>query len=127
MPDDKREVPRIKKSLVVHYALDTGGKPPKWDVTHIMNIGEKGIRMTVLKDFAEGDILNLNIKIPFKPFEPLTVKGKIITTEELTTVFGEGVADCKIASVGFIDIDEEQKDLIKEYVEWFHKRYGGEA
>jgi len=127
MENEKRQAPRIKKLLVAHYSVPAADNIKSWDVSTVWDISEKGICISTREDLAIGTELDLLIKIPFRPFEWLEAKGKVVTAAaDLKTILDKCKSEASIARVAFVDLSEEQKTLIRQYVEWFLSKYGGE-
>lgn len=121
MEKERRESVRIKKFLVALYSRDK----KTWDMTHIRDISDKGMQITTAGALTSGEILTFLIKIPFKPFEWIEINGKTVESSELKTVFDKPVANTHITRIEFVDLREDHKKLICEYIEWFLSRKGG--
>lgn len=119
MTEERREKVRIRKSFVALYNYTLDGVKKFWDETHIRNISEKGILITTIRAFQIGDVINVFIKVPTRPFEWIEFKIKVVESPELRTIFDESVAGMHITRGEFIDLQESQKELPREYVAWF--------
>lgn len=126
MGENKRETSRINKSFVVMYRTRSDA-PGKWDVTTAKEISETGMRFTSKQGYPCGEMLEIMIKIPFRPAEWLKLAGEVVWNEELYTPIEEyASASTHIVGLKFTDLKEEEKNLVKAYVSWFltqrHKR-----
>lgn len=126
MDEDRRKRVRIKKSLTAIYSyVDHKEDRKLFDETQIRDISEKGISAITIKAFKPQDTLTFLIKIPSNPLEWLEIKGKVVESKKLKTVFDESVADMHITRVEFMDLTDEQKKMIRVYVAWFLVKEGG--
>ena len=125
MGEERRKSVRIKKALTVRYSygIDKDGK--KWDITAIRDIGETGMSITTHQRFSLSDIVTFLIKIPSRPLEWIEFTGRVVGSEELRAISGEVVAGSHITRVEFINLKEDQKELIREYITWFLTKEGG--
>lgn len=106
--EEKRKSPRIEKVLVAQYSHEVDSIS-RWDSTTIKNISAEGILLNTNKNFEKDQLLILRFKLPFDPSHWLKAKGKVVESSQLKT------------RVEFVDLDEEQKKIIHEYVTWFVK------
>ncbi len=120
--EEKRKSVRIKKALTVLYTLDSEAYNKKWDMTTIKDISDSGMCVTTGEQFSPEKILIFRMKIPSRPFEWLEIKGKVVASDELKTVSDKVVAGVHTVRIQFIDLEEEQKKLIQEYISWFLKK-----
>ena len=125
MGEERRKSVRIKKMLTVRYSygIDKGGK--KWDITAIKDISETGMSITTRQRFSLSDIVTFLIKIPSRPLEWIEFTGRVVGSEELKAISGGVVAGSHITRVKFINLKEDQKELIREYIAWFLTKEGG--
>ncbi len=125
MGEERRKSIRIKKVLTVRYSygIDKDGK--KWDITAIRDISETGMSITTHKQFLPNDIVTFLIKIPSRPLEWIEFTGRVVGSEELKAISGEAVAGSHITRVEFINLKEDQKELIRQYITWFLSKEGG--
>jgi len=121
--EEKREVGRIKKMLVIQYSILTGKYPLKWDISGIRDIGAKGVCVTARSNLKIGTELLLVLKIPSMPFKQLTLKGQVVSADELKTKREWIVADTNVARIKFTEVQEEDRKLIDDYVDWFWETY----
>jgi hypothetical protein len=127
MTEERRRAPRIKKTLVVFYALpnESKGGGEKWNMTAVQNISELGMCLTINERLCQNDFLLLRIKLPQRPFEWQELKGRVLEIQELKNILEESVAGQFIARIEFLELKEEEKRLINEYVHWFLEKSGG--
>ena len=125
MGEERRKSVRIKKVLTVRYSygIDKDGK--KWDITAIRDISETGMCITTHKEFLPNDTVTFLIKIPSRPLEWIEFTGRVVGFEELRAISEESVAGSHITRVEFINLKEDQKELIREYIAWFLTKEGG--
>lgn len=115
---DKRKTVRVEKALVVKYAQSTpeplrwDSEPLRWDSTTVKNISASGILINTFKVFAQNEKLLLRFLIPTDPFNPLEVTGEVVDS----FTHGHGTR------IKFIDLTEQQKKLIGDYVEYLLKK-----
>lgn len=113
MEKDRRKSIRVRTSFIVQYGYYVNDKGKKmWDMTVIRDISEVGMRITTHKSFSPNDILNFRLRIPSDPFQYLNFNGKVVESEE-------SKAARHLTRIEFMDLEEEQKELIRIYVEWF--------
>lgn len=112
MKEERRRAVRIKKSLIVQYSRTFYDDTKYWDITTIKDISETGMCIITNKNFSPNETVSFRVKIPSRPFEWLEFTGRIVDIEisKLNTY---------ITRVEFVDLTEEQKNLIKEYINWF--------
>jgi len=115
MENEKRKAARIKKPLVVQYSKDG----IIWDISHIRDFSETGMQVITRGILVAGEILNFRTKIPLEPFDWVEFSGKVIDSTKLKNRFDEAVSDAYITRIELINIKDEQKALLRKYVEWF--------
>ncbi len=108
MENEKRKAPRIEKVLVAKYSLSSQ-EADCWDSSMLKNISTEGILLYTKKTFAPEEILKLLIKIPSDPFHWMETKGKVVESR------------ANITRIKFTELNEEQRKLVRDYVEWFIK------
>jgi len=123
---DKRDGVRVKKNLIIRYAENIDAYQKKWDETIIRDISVSGISISESKNIPVGTELILLFKIPSSPYQWFEVKGKIVKVDKLKTIRNDLVSNTNIVGIAFIDLTDEQKVTIKEYVDWFLSKSGGE-
>jgi len=125
MVEERRKSVRIKKLLTVRYSYLVNNNEKKWDITAIRDISETGMSVTTQHKFSPNDIVIFLIKIPSRPLEWIEFTGSVVGSEELRAISGEAVAGSHIMRVEFINLKEDQKELIREYIIWFLTKGGG--
>ena len=120
MGEEKRKSVRIKKALTVRYCYGVDKADKKWDMTLIMDISEAGMCITTRQRFSLNDILTFLIKVPSMPLEWLEFTGRVVESKE-------SMVGTHLTRIEFMNLKEDQKKLIREYVTWFlTKKWGGE-
>ena len=123
--EEKRCAERVQKNLLIQFSFDDIGPGRKWDVSAIKDISEKGVSFSASDKYAEGTTVHMLIKIPLRPFEWFEVTGKLISVADFR---GETRVDdlhTYIIRVAFLDLQDEQKSLIHDYVSWCISKSGG--
>ena len=123
---EKREVGRVEKHLIAQFSFDSGALPRKWDISTIKDIGEKGVSFPANGKFSLGSTVHMLIRIPLRPFEWFEVTGKLVGKEEFGAKKEEEELKAFLLRVTFLDLKEEQKKLIHDYVSWSLSKQGGE-
>lgn len=123
--EERRKTVRIKKSLIALYSMEASGQKEKWDQTFIKNISEEGMMITTMKAFQQNATLHFLIKFPLQPFEWKEFRGKVIDSVALKTLHDDAVSNTYITRIEFLDLKEEQKELLRVYVAWFLSKEGG--
>jgi hypothetical protein len=106
--EEKRKASLIEKFLVAQYS-ERPQEDVRWESTTIKNISTGGILLHTNKNLIKGQVLILRFKLPFDPSRWLNTKGKVIDSFQCKT------------RIEFIELDEEQKKIIQEYIAWFAK------
>ncbi|MCX5712057.1 MAG: PilZ domain-containing protein [Candidatus Omnitrophica bacterium] len=115
MENERRKSPRVKKYLVAYYSKD--GR--HWNLSHIRDFSETGLMITTQGLLTVGDTLEFHTKIPFRPFDPIRFSGKVVYSSILTTELGEFVTDTHLTRVELVDMNDEHKELVHKYIDWF--------
>lgn len=113
MGKESRKAPRIDKLFVAKYQKGIG----IWDISHIRNISEIGMQITTNVFLKTGALLRFRIIIPFEPFKWIELTGKVLNCSEVEYDFGK--TETHVVRVEFVNLRQEQKELIEKYVEWF--------
>lgn len=110
MEGERRKTGRIKKNLTVQYAC---GKDIalKWEMSLIKDISEKGLSISTAEDLVPGQKLFIRLKLPTHPFEWINLEGSVFESKSLSGNF-------RLTRVEFIQLKEEDKSLIKDYIAW---------
>ncbi len=125
MGEERRKSVRIKKVLTVRYSYGVNKDEKKWDITAIRDISETGMSVSTHCKFSPNDIVTFLIKIPSRPLEWIEFTGRVVGTEDLKAISGETLTGAHITRVEFINLKEDQKELIREYITWFLTKEGG--
>ena len=118
MGEERRKSVRIKKALTVRYSYGVDKADKKWDITTIKDISETGMCITTRQRFSLNDILTFLIKIPSRPLEWIEFTGRVMGSEESRV-------DRHLTRIEFMNLKEDEKELIREYVRWFLTKEGG--
>ena len=127
MGEERRKSVRIKKVITVRYSYgsDTGEK--KWDMTVVKDLSETGMSVATNHKFSRNDIVAFLIKIPSRPLDWIELTGRVVACEGLKSVSVAPLTAAHTTRVEFINLKEEQKELIRQYVTWFlSKEWGGQ-
>ncbi|MFA5177117.1 MAG: PilZ domain-containing protein [Candidatus Omnitrophota bacterium] len=123
---EKRKAERIRKTLIIQFSIETGDPlTRKWDVSSIKDISETGVSFRAAENIPVGAIIHMLIKIPLRPFEWFEVSGKVVSVEAPKVKRETTEYDLPMIRVFFLDLKEEQKKLIHEYVAWCLVKDGG--
>jgi c-di-GMP-binding flagellar brake protein YcgR len=125
MGEERRKSVRIKKLLTVRYSYSLDKDEKKWDMTVIKDISETGMSVTTHRPFSPNEIMTFLIKIPTRPLEWIEFTGRVVGSEELKAISGESVRGAHITRIEFINLKEDQEELIREYITWFLSKEGG--
>ena len=110
---ERRAVPRIKKVVVVQYRVKDLPQAGV-DISQTRDLSEKGIFFTISNPLAAGTILNLKLKLPTVE-KTIELEGRVVSCEGVrkNIIYGIGVE--------FINLGEEQKKVLKDFVQLFKK------
>ncbi|MCX5708206.1 MAG: PilZ domain-containing protein [Candidatus Omnitrophica bacterium] len=111
MEEERRKTSRIKKNLIVQYASDEKINL-KWGISLIKDISDMGMSITTGKSFAPEENLLIRLKLPSQPYRWIDLKGAVI---ESKSYGGENW----LTRVRFLKLNNEDKELIKDYIAWF--------
>jgi len=125
MGEERRKSVRIKKVLTVRYSYSVNKDEKKWDITAIRDISATGMSVSTHYKFSPNDIVTFLIKILSRPLDWIEFTGRVVGTEDLKAISGETLTGAHITRVEFINLKEEQKELIQEYITWFLTKEGG--
>lgn len=112
MGEEKRKAFRVKSSLTVQYCFDINSEEKKWDITTVKDLSESGVSFRTGKPFEVGIFMRLRFKIPARPFDLTEIDAKVISCQIL------GQTTTSMIRAEFINITEETKILLREYVLW---------
>lgn len=117
--EERRRAVRIKKTLFVQYKDEAGIE--KWDMASMNDFSELGMFIITETPFSIDAVLNFRFKLPSNPFETLILRGRVVACEK--RAIAKDRHDAALAGhstkIEFMDIKEEQKKSIREYVSWF--------
>ena len=125
MVEERRKSVRIKKFITVRYSYGADNQEKKWDMTVIKDISETGMSIATCQQFSANDIVTFLVKIPSRPLEWIEFTGRIVAPEGMKPISGESVAGLYITRVEFVNLKEDRKELIREYIKWFLSKEGG--
>ena len=115
MGEEKRKAFRVKSSLTVQYCFDINSERKKWDITTVKDLSESGVRFQAGKPFEVGSLIRLRFKIPARPDELIEIDARVISCESFKQ------SSISMLRAEFINISEEAKVLLQEYVLWMVK------
>ncbi len=118
MNEERRKSIRIKKTLTLQYCSELDKEKNVWITAMTRDINEGGVSFCADKNFSPGDILAVRIKFPFNPFQYTELKGKNVYSQELAR-------GMYLIHLEFIELQEEKKKAIKEYLTWIVDKEGG--
>ena len=122
---EKREAKRIQKNLIIQFSFGSEKGARKWDVSSIRDIGNKGVSFIAAGDYSLGMTIYMLIKIPLRPFEWFEVTGKIVGIDGSKMQNDSDSSKNHVIRVSFLDLQDEQKTLINDYVSWCLSKSGG--
>jgi len=112
---ERRQFARVKKTLYVMY--HPYGTTAPWNSATVQDIGEAGMSISTVNEFAIGEVLEIKITTFLKP-QPIILLGKVVCCE------GRGSEKRNwIVHVSFTDIKEEDKPVLQEFIQAFLKFY----
>jgi c-di-GMP-binding flagellar brake protein YcgR len=111
MEEDRRKNSRIKKTLTVQYAR-AGSFNLKWEMSQIKDISDTGLSITTAESFSSDQNLLIRLKLPTHPYEWIDLDGSVVESQSFGGEFW-------LTRVKFIQLKEEDKTLIKDYIAWF--------
>lgn len=117
MPEERRKAVRIKTSFIVQYGYSVDKDKKIWDMTTIMDISELGMYINTNRHFLPNEIISFRLKIPSQPLDFMEFNGRVIESKESKV----GRYPTRIE---FIDLKEEQNELIRAYTKWFLDKGG---
>jgi len=118
--NENRKAPRIQKDLITMYGMQNNqGLVEKWDTTLVKNFSEIGMGFITTSSFSRGDKIDFMIKIPTHPFDWLRLYGKVIESVVLKGIGRNSISQTYLTRAEFIDIKDEEKKLIQDYITWF--------
>ncbi len=111
MEEERRKTFRIKKNLTVQYA--SGEKSSlKWEMSLIKDISDTGMSITTSQTFVPEDCLFIRLKLPSQPYKWIEINGVVIESKSFS-------GETWLTRVKFLQLGNEDKELIKDYIAWF--------
>ena len=117
---EKRAVPRIKRKITVRYTVKEVPRAngvqvsfePFTDITSTKDLSQGGVSFTASHLLAIGTTLDLKLQLPLTKGS-IELEGQVVSCAEIrkNIIYGIGVE--------FINLKEEQKQLLKKFVELF--------
>ena len=108
---ERRKFPRLSLGADIKYSVakisSSQGEIP------MKNISAAGICIIVYEDLALGTDLSLQVYLPGND-APIYTKGRVVWKSEFK--IGYGSKPCYDVGIGFLDIDEEDRQKILQYV-----------
>lgn len=117
--EEKRKSVRIKKTLFVRYSYSFDKDKKRWEEAVVRDISETGISITTCHSFLPNDTITILIKIPSRPLDWIELKGRVVRCEGVKPIAERSKFGASITAIEFIDLNEEQKKIIREYISWF--------
>jgi c-di-GMP-binding flagellar brake protein YcgR len=111
MEEERRKAARIKKNLTVKYALKVKNDL-RWEMSLIKDISDTGMSLTTSQNFIPEENLIIRLKLPSQPFNWIEINAAVIETRN----YG---GETWLTRVKFIQLGNEDKKLIKNYITWF--------
>jgi len=110
---EKRKANRISGHYIVSYrVLD---KDENIDISQAKDISSGGMFLTTSQQLAPGTNLKLDIKLPNCP-EPISIYAEVVDSQG-------GVNKVVFNTrVRFLKFDEENRKMIEDLVEFYHKK-----
>lgn len=112
MSEEKRRATRVKKPISVQYIYGAKENGHTWDMTTVKDISQTGISFVVNTPFSPGQIIDIRLKVPSYPFKWVELRGKIVSADNF-------VGTMHMVRIDFVDLADEQKKIIAEYVSLF--------
>ena len=107
MAEEQRKTVRLKKALGMQYLSAS----QVWVTGLLRDISESGLSFTSDESFSKDSIITLRIKFPFNPFQWVELKGRCLEVKGLSI----GIY---INRLEFVDLEEEEQRVIREYITW---------
>ncbi len=122
---ERRGLPRLKREVIVQYKIKElpplGGVQvslePYVDITRTKDLSERGVSFTGGHAFSSGTILDIKLQLPVQK-EPVELEGRVVGCEEINEKFIYEIR------VKFININDEQKQLLRSFIQSFLKDKG---
>lgn len=112
MDEEKRRSIRITKPLTAQFGVKKDG-PISWDMGRINDIGEYGICLYTSVPLQKEAHCFLKIRMPIAPRKRLDLTGKVVESFK-----SKSKANICTTRLEFLNLDEEQKETLREYIAW---------
>ncbi len=109
MPEERRKSVRLKKTFTVQYLNKNNNL---WDMSSIRDLSESGICFNTNYTFLPSEVIVLRVKLPSDPLHWIEIKAKVVESRHYVT------------RAEFIDLEEEKKVVIRDYIANFLKSGG---
>jgi hypothetical protein len=120
---ERRRAIRIKKQLIAQYKDKAAIS--KWNVSTIENFSELGMLIITQEYFPVNTILNFRLRLPSSPFEWLEPEGRVVACERKEVLdYIQFDAVGYHTRIEFIDMEHEERESIRKYINWFLSRGG---
>ena len=86
----------------------------------MQDMSEAGMRISIMRKFAIGEILDIKISSFLRP-QPINVLGKVIHREEEKTKETSWVTGISFMDKSFTDINERDKSILQKLIQIFKK------
>ncbi|MBN3038257.1 MAG: PilZ domain-containing protein [Candidatus Omnitrophica bacterium] len=110
--EEKRLSPRIKKEILVRYKVKVEYYGDI-DMSSTRDLSETGISFTAARAFSPGTVLTLGLRFPAQK-DFLQFDARVVSCKSKAKIIHTVRAE-------FIDLNEEQKKALKEFVQFFLK------
>ncbi len=111
---EKRQYKRIEKPFTARFRIKSGKAQEResddWNSVNLMNLSVGGTFFYYRKDLGIGTLLDLEIDVS-KSTPPINCVGKTISSDKLQPASSFCIA------ISFIDIGEQEKELINKMAE----------
>ena len=114
-PQEKRRFQRIEKGIYVMCHIYEDSNSP-WISAIARDLSEGGISIAAEKGFVAKDILEIKITT-FLGHQQLCILGEVKSCRK-----EQKSAKTKVARISFLDIDAEQKAILRELIQILGKR-----
>jgi hypothetical protein len=114
--NEKRRSIRVSRPLFVQFGLGLGSAI-MWDESLVKDISETGICIRTSAPIEKDEICYLRFKVP-QTKETVAVSARAIGSSQSKNTY--------FTRLEFINLDEEQQRLLREYIEWTLENERGE-
>jgi c-di-GMP-binding flagellar brake protein YcgR len=117
MEEERRKTSRIKKNLTVQYT-SSARSHLGWEMSTIKDISDTGMSFTTSQNLVAQENLIIRLKLPSQPYKWIEINGEVIESKNLS-------GETWLTRIKFLQLENEDKELIKEYITWFLIKEGG--